>query len=486
MAWGLSRMAICSQASKLFFSDGFFMGFFQETHKTVTVPNPNQKTRVVRIFAWGMCVLLSPLCALALFSIYGFDTPFQDGWEFVPVLKAWFEHSWTTLFAELWTQHNEHRLLVPRMVMLVLAVTTGWNLRYENIVTYLCAWMIFALLVKWLYQDYAGTKRNFSPGITCLVSLLVFSLTQWHMWLWGWMMQIEMNVLFCCIGFRAFSNLEERWKHFWVGCLAGLAAMFSFGTGLAFFPLVFLLFLLDGAFNQARKKTMLATLVVVSVAAFGAYFWGFNLPEARQIDSASLISILRLPVYVLAYLGAPLASFDYRAAVILGLTGTVMWTRQAWRVFSNTKTSLPQSQVFWMFLGLYAVSAGVLTAFGRWASNPLSQALSSRYLALPSLFWISIIVQRSLDRNESQQTSFREGLLAYVVICLVFISSVYGTYKADEYWDAFQLGRKALLEKADENNLHWLYPSPEVIRERREFLKKYRLSIFRERTELPK
>ncbi|HOJ34262.1 MAG TPA: hypothetical protein PKY35_11905 [Candidatus Hydrogenedentes bacterium] len=453
------------------------MGFFQKTRETVTTQDTYQKKKSSHSIFWRLCVFLSPLCTLALIFLYGFDIPFQDGWEFVPVLNAHFEHSWSTLLTELWAQHNEHRILVPRVVMLLLAIVTGWNLLYENVITYLCAWIIFAFLVKCLYQDFKGERNELSPTIICLLSLLLFSLTQWHMWLWGWMMQIEMNVLFCVIGFRAFTNVDECWNCFWIGCAAGIAAMFSFATGLAFFPLAFLMLLQNRTFKRPHGKTMGAILLLVSGVAFGIYLWDYNFPKVPQADATN--TIFRIPLYVLAYLGAPLVSYDHHAAVVLGAVGMVIWTRQAWKVFYDKKTN---GHIFWMIIGLYAISSGVLTALGRWASNPLSQALSSRYLAIPSLFWISIVSQRALHwgaDSENPPKLLQDRLLFFVLSCLVFASSLYGVYKADEYWDAFQLGRKALLEKTDEKNLHWLYPDAEVLKERREFLDKYKLSVFR-------
>jgi hypothetical protein len=49
-------------------------------------------------------------------------------------------------FPDLWAQHNEHRLLFPKIIMLVLARSTGWDIRYELALNLLLAIGIFAIL----------------------------------------------------------------------------------------------------------------------------------------------------------------------------------------------------------------------------------------------------------------------------------------------------------------------------------------------------
>ena len=44
------------------------------------------------------------------------DVPFWDQWELVPQISRMY--AGTLRFADLYLQHNEHRILVPRLVML--------------------------------------------------------------------------------------------------------------------------------------------------------------------------------------------------------------------------------------------------------------------------------------------------------------------------------------------------------------------------------
>src|SRR3954469_12330383 len=65
------------------------------------------------------------------------DVPFADQWTLVSVLDHFY--AGTLSFHDLWSQHNEHRLLFPRLIMLGLAIASGWNTHYEMLTNILLA-----------------------------------------------------------------------------------------------------------------------------------------------------------------------------------------------------------------------------------------------------------------------------------------------------------------------------------------------------------
>lgn len=88
--------------------------------------------RLVRVVAWlpGLFVW-SVWAAFTIASLYfvrhyGINIPFWDEWdEIVPVLAG--EQS--ANFAWLWSQHNEHRVLLPRLIFIVLLKLTDNDFR---------------------------------------------------------------------------------------------------------------------------------------------------------------------------------------------------------------------------------------------------------------------------------------------------------------------------------------------------------------------
>ena len=86
--------------------------------------------------ALALLLALLPPAFLAWFIYrFGVDVPFADQWDFVPLLDQLYSGRLT--FEALISQHNEHRFLFPKMIMLALAYWSDWNVLWEMGVNYL-------------------------------------------------------------------------------------------------------------------------------------------------------------------------------------------------------------------------------------------------------------------------------------------------------------------------------------------------------------
>jgi hypothetical protein len=72
---------------------------------------------------------------------FGVNVPFWDQWDFVPMLRRFYEGRLS--FRELWEPYAEQRLLIPRVAMLLLARATG----YDVVAEMLLSWVLLALSV---------------------------------------------------------------------------------------------------------------------------------------------------------------------------------------------------------------------------------------------------------------------------------------------------------------------------------------------------
>src|SRR4051812_3095927 len=93
---------------------------------------PTKRAISLRLAGWAAwaVLLLAPLAyLLRLTARYGIKYPFWDEWDFVSIIHKYNAH--TLKIADLWAQHNEHRIFFPNIIMLTLATHTHWNVRYE-------------------------------------------------------------------------------------------------------------------------------------------------------------------------------------------------------------------------------------------------------------------------------------------------------------------------------------------------------------------
>src|ERR1700687_4454636 len=82
-----------------------------------------------RPIAFALLAVLPPLLVAVYVARYKLGLPYFDGWALVPDIQKMFTHQLT--WPDLWRPHNEHRILLPRLVLLGLARLTGWDDGYE-------------------------------------------------------------------------------------------------------------------------------------------------------------------------------------------------------------------------------------------------------------------------------------------------------------------------------------------------------------------
>src|SRR5215208_7141850 len=86
---------------------------------------------------------LPPLYLIIIILTNTVDVPFADQWALVPLLER--SYRGTLSLHDLWAQHNEHRLLFPRLIMLALARLSAWNTHIEMLANVGLAAGIFAI-----------------------------------------------------------------------------------------------------------------------------------------------------------------------------------------------------------------------------------------------------------------------------------------------------------------------------------------------------
>jgi len=85
------------------------------------------------------------ILTLSLILLWGVNVPYMDDWSSVQLFKSTLEHNLD--FGLLFSQHNEHRMLIPKLIFLGLAYISKWNLKVQMLVSYLLALLNFFLII---------------------------------------------------------------------------------------------------------------------------------------------------------------------------------------------------------------------------------------------------------------------------------------------------------------------------------------------------
>ena len=451
---------------------------------------------------------------------YAVNVPFVDQWELVPLLEKTYQGDLT--FHDLWAQHNEHRLIFPRIIMLLLARLTHWNIRYELAVNIILALGIFAVFIR----QVKITERKLAvvrlPWAIPAISLVVFSISQCENWLWGWQLQMFLSLLAVVGGIVLLANDFFRWRRFAAAAILGIVANYSFADGALVWPIGLMLLLLVPT-RAGKRKAAAAGWILIGALTLGTYFYHYQKPENHPPLSLIFKMPLAYAAYVFKYLGGMCAqglggdtSGDGVFALVIGLAVTVAtgWAGVTLvrRKIANVRTLLP-----YFAMSLYSIGSALVTGVARLGMGS-NQALASRYCTMTVPLWVSLVVflillrmdgYRAMDaataalaqkkRKYTTRHYARRALqkiagwlLLNAIIILALGLLALGSVCATDYAMSLSRvqadGRNCLLKVAantasetDYQGLRPLHPWSAVIMERYPILVKHRLSLFRDR-----
>ena len=441
---------------------------------------------IKRNLVWIFLSLLPFLFLIVWLFLHNVDIPYWDQWEFVPLIEEYNQGDVSPY--TLCRQHNEHRLFFPKMIMLILADLTHWNISYELVVNVVLAFGIFLLFVFLINFSLKSYCNSGKPWIIPLVSLLLFSLSQWENWIWGWQIQIFLNILTLLGGILLLTLPGLNGIRIISSIILGIIATFSFANGLLFWPLglVYLLFVAE--FELKKKKYAFVGLwAVVSIIIHYSYFFDYVVHP----DQSSYLLVFQRPfdylIYVLKFVGSPIMHFSAAGAVVMGMVGTALFVYLIWILLKNRRFKI-QELCPYIFVGLFSLGSAFMIGFGRVGIGS-GQAMHSRYTAFSSLLWISNFVfiyflstGKEVKRRQGLFYQMKKMTVPFLALfsALIIGSAVYGSRLYLKRCSLLLQARKELrLDKTDDA-VKKLYYNEAVIKERVKILKKYKISVFRE------
>jgi hypothetical protein len=429
----------------------------------------------------GVGVITPGAVTAAMTARYYVDVPYWDQWSFVPLLDRFFVGS--VPWAGLWAQHNEHRLFFPRLLMLILARATRWNIGWELATIFLLAVALFLLLAFASWQALHSYRLLARQAALVCLSMLIFSLAQWENWLWGWQIQIFLNLVCAALALTLLALPRLGWKRLaGAGALATVAA-FSFANGMAVWAVGILPIFGHKARSRRVKLAQALTWLAMGLGCGSAYLKGYVSPAGHPSPLTFISRPLEWVEYTLIYLGQPLASVSALSAFFCGALGVASLTVL---LATAIKTAaLGRWPILWVLsLSGYAVASALMSGVGRLGFG-VSQALSTRYVSIANLFWISVALLGlavGYGGGSPWQRFMGMAATAWVVIAVVTCSAFsVKFFRERSVW--LQTGRDALIaaELAPPNQellLH-LYPSVPELLARAEVLRRWQLSLFR-------
>ncbi|MBV9267428.1 MAG: hypothetical protein JO061_14750 [Acidobacteriaceae bacterium] len=319
---------------------------------------------------------------------------FWDHWD---IIRELFQNHTRITVGELWAQHNEHRILLGRLLFYAdLFWFGGTN---KSLLVEIIAAQLFLLAVfVWAIVRFGAVSK---PTLWTAIGLLTyccFSPLQINNFVWPFQITFVMSGIGPITCFAAAveysrtpaSNNRRRTRLILLCIASALFAEGTLASGLLVWPLLCALALILRFLR--RHQALVAGTAMVGIAA---YLIKYQAP----LGVSDPLETIKEPGRVLGFVLTELAwSWDQsvpNASAWPTLSEELAFIAIAASIAAVMYYVLnPRREPLYVFLVvsiLYAIAAVTLTALGRLRFG-LSQATESRYQSLALLFWALMVV----------------------------------------------------------------------------------------------
>lgn len=425
-------------------------------------------------------VCLAPfvfICSVVL--RYAVNVPISDDWELVVLLEK--DRSGSLSFADLWAQHNEHRLVLPQLVMLLLARLTMWDIRYQLIISLACALATYAVVCLLLIRTLRGYLRGWTLVALAVASVIMFSPVRSDDWLWGWQVQWFMIVLGLLLAVGVLELWPESrpaWQAVALAALASVFGLYSLSSGALIWGAGLVVVLL-----RPRYRRFWVLWLLAAVATVGTYLIGYQAPAHHPPIAYFFEHPGESVRYVAFYLGRPFSS-DQDAGIVAGLVIAGSFVGLVAFVLLSGRWRLA-GVAGWIAIGCFAAGSAAITAVAR-VGFGIQQAGSSRYTHVSVLFLISTLALAAVavtSREGSNYAAWRVSLamLAWMLAGSLLLFDYPAQIREIESHHEFRMkGLKCVTTVTSSNDpcLAAIYPNAETAYELTEVLRENQLGPF--------
>jgi hypothetical protein len=369
-----------------------------------------------------------------------------------------------------WSLHNEHRIVLSRVLFWIdLNLFKGHNY-FLIIVNYL---LIFAGGLFFYFitiQKYGRENR----WLAIFFVAWLFFWGQQENLIWGFQSQFILAQIIPLFALYLLTKGKDRWVYYLVAVILGILSIGTLASGVFAFPLLVLLAFILG-FDSKRKLL----LIILSVSGFVVYFWNYQTPGQH---GSPIDTILETPgkfiMYIFSYLGSPFFYFFGKNQMALNVAiffGILFLMTLLFILFSWWKEGQKDKLLigFGIFI-FYILITAAITASGR-ALFGLEQAMSSRYLTPTLMGWASLffILFDKIKKNKYNWVAF-----SFILILML-----------PSQWKALDHKNAGLIERnfgalalelgiKDENQIKTIFPGPTLALQIAEKARSQKLSVF--------
>jgi hypothetical protein len=304
--------------------------------------------------------------------------PFWDQWQ---NLASAADHS----LSSLWAQHNEHRILFPRLIFwLDLRLSKETNV-VDFVANFLSQSILLATM-SWLAMRVIPGQRFSGPWILGLSSALLFWAVQSENFIWGFQIQFFLVILTAMIVFILITSASQSIYIIIFTLLIEVIAVYSLASGLLVPIIGFTL-----AVWVRRPRSHLLILAIAAIVLPLTYLIDYHTPSNHSEPAQLLMHFPEVALHFIVQIGAPLMrgvnTDAISASAVVGAAGIGLYFFIFLRIIRNDPSRQEKALIA---MACFILGAAALTAAGR-VNFGFHQAFASRYATPILVFWLVLI-----------------------------------------------------------------------------------------------
>lgn len=387
-------------------------------------------------------------------------------------------------WTDLWALHNEHRIVIPRILDLILIKVTGWNRQIEMTADLALGIGTMVLLLSCVRRT--GDTAKLMVVAIFPFSLCLLSLGEYANWQSPFQVAFLATVFGVALCLWAFTTQTRTWLGLTLAILGALVASLSSFAGLMTW-VIFLPNLWNAGYRSAKFLGLWSATGIITIALY-----------MRGLSPSLQHAILPLDVlkYALAYLGSPVGYPDVVPSQLAAIA-SMMFLSVNLAAYWSLRRSLRHIAV-WVSLALFAAACAAITALGRGGQWGIAEALESRYQAFSALWWVAVIavtllvisevMERSHTSRDRPLHSLRYAIVGVnavclVTVCLALIQVNLVGLKIGNTWLSLQQHNQNCIvnyDTAADSCLNVYYPGgSQIVRRDAAYLEQSNLAVFR-------
>ncbi len=359
----------------------------------------------------NITIMIPFILSILWVSIYGTGLYFRDEWYLANSFKQLYDLD----LSALWDQHNEHRIVLTKLILYfnyVLGFDTLFTMYLNQFIHLITSFFLAIGIISEMKLSNKLISKSFIYLIIFILFAFLFSPTQSDNILWSFQNQWYLCLMGTVIAIIGVRKLKYSWT------LSGiLISYLSLSSWVTIIPvyIVYFIFLYFKSKDSDKNKIIIFILSHLSLFAIllVLYLWDLN----KTVGYGEMLLFLKDPMaftgYVLAFLGSPMA-WSLWSAQVFGVIFLICFVYLAYINFKQRQLSMSLLLILWV------LTAAALIGLGRLGYGEL-QALSSRYSTFVLLGWAVICIYIIyLTRTLSKYKTYSIKIAVIVLLLMTY------------------------------------------------------------------